>query len=81
MDGLVTTDPTSGSMKTGSVGLMCASKALLVSFEDYGVCNMRERIAAKKKKVADEFTNKNTSMKDLKESDYQRRRKESYQVH
>ena len=64
MDGLVTTDPTSDSMKTGSVGLMCASKALLVSFEDYGVCNMRERIAAKKKKVADETTKKSLSAKE-----------------
>ena len=32
---MVTTDPTSGSMKTGSMGLMSASKALSVSFEDH----------------------------------------------
>ena len=54
----------SGSMKTGSSGLKSASKALSVSFDDHGIChcNMRELIAAKKKKVADEAT-KSTSSK------------------
>ena len=52
---MATSAPTSGSMKAGSVGLKGASKALLVSFE---------RIAAKKKKVADEATKKSTSTKE-----------------
>ena len=52
----------SGSMKTGSSGLKCASKAPSVSFDDHGIDNMRERVAARKKNVADEAT-KSTSSK------------------
>ena len=48
----------SGSMVTGSSGRKSASKALSVSFgDDHAMDNMRERIAARKKKkeqVADE---------------------------
>ena len=58
-----TSGPPSGSMKTGSTGKKTASKALSSSFEDHGIGNMRERIAAKNKKVADEAMKK-TSMKE-----------------
>ena len=47
------------SMKAGSSGLKSASKVLSVSFDDdHGMENMRERIAArrKKKQVADKAT-------------------------
>ena len=52
---MVTRGPASSSMRTGSSGLKSATKELSVSFEDHGIIlrNMRERIAAKKKKVAD----------------------------
>ena len=55
-----TSGPTSGSMKTGSTGLKSASKALSVSCEGHGICNMRKQIAAKKKKVADELRQSRT---------------------
>ena len=44
--------------KTSSSGLKSVSKALSVSFDDHGIDNMRERIAAmkQKKQVAEEAT-------------------------
>ena len=54
----------SSSMKTGSSGLKCASKALSVSIDGLGICNLSERTAVRKKKVAEEVT-KGTSSKGM----------------
>ena len=60
--GSMDTSGPSGSMKTGSSGLKSAPKALSVSFDDHGIDNMRERIAARKqKKIVAEGATKSTS--------------------
>ena len=50
------------SIRTATSGRKSTSKALSASLEDTGICNMRDRIVAKKKKVAEE-ANKQLSMK------------------
>ena len=41
------------SIRTVALDRKSTSKALSVAFEDTGICNMRDRIATRKKKVAD----------------------------
>ena len=58
---MVTSGPPSGFTRTGTSGKKSSSKALSSSFKDPGICNMRDRIAAKKKRVADEATTKTST--------------------
>ena len=51
------------SIRTAALGRRSTSKALSVAFENTGICYMRDRIVAKKNKVAEEANKMLTTKK------------------
>ena len=69
-------------MKTGTLELAGASKALSGTFDGCGIDNMRERIAARKKKVAEEASDgkyelEREGLETHEESEHQCQRKDA----